>query len=232
MALIYKFTDEDIKNFIVDSPEKSYTLGFLWGDGCLKRFKNKQGYSNIVYPGYEIVKEDFDNIQNLFNYWNIEWKIHFRNRKGRKPQGNAYTFNRNFGYFLSKYDYLNKSNCCPTSILSIIPEKLKKYWWRGFLDADGCFYVKNKASQLSFSGSYGLSWKELQLLFTSLGIEKYQIQQRIHKNSKSSSIRISSKESICKFGNYIYQDNLHIGLKRKFLKFLEIKNNCLLQTSI
>lgn len=218
------FTDTDINNFIVDCPKKAYSLGFLWGDGHLKSFKHVDGStSDVHYPYLGIVKEDFDCIKEIFNIWG-EWKCKYRKRENRREQGEMINFNRNFGWFLTKYDYLHKSKMEPSKILSIIPEYLHKYWWRGFIDADGCFYYNKKASQLSISGSFEIKWQEFEKILLSLNINKYQKQYRDHKKSKSSCIRISNKNDIIKLGDYIYYDNLSLGLKRKYDKFIKIKN--------
>ena len=37
-------------------------------------------------------------------------------------------------------------------------------------------------------------------------------------------VLISNKEDVIKFGNYLYSDNF-IGLKRKYEKYLHIKNS-------
>lgn len=218
MALIIRFTDQDIEKFIINSPQKAYTLGFLWGDGHLKHFNNKNGISDIRYISLEIVRDDLDPIKEFFNDWGT-WNISYRTRKNRREIGNIISFDRNFGYFLTKNNYDIKSSAEPTKILSIISDELKMYWWRGFIDADGCFYHKNKSHQFSIAGAFGVSWQETINLFTKLDIIKYQVQQRIHKKSKSSAIRISNKNDIIKLGNYIYNDKISIGLKRKYDKY-------------
>lgn len=215
------------KKYFVDSPEKAYTLGFIWGDGRLTTFKNNGIKSNIHYISLEIVKEDLDKISKLFFVWG-NWKFYYRNRVGRKPQGTIILFDKDFGWWLTKHDYLIKSNSEPTKILSKIPNKFKAYWWRGFTDADGCFYQNKKSylNQFSLVGAHNQSWSETIKLFNKLNIDKYLVQNRIqNKKSKSSSIRLNSLPNIIKFGNFIFKDNLNIGLERKYLKFLDIRNH-------
>ena len=225
MALRKQFSNKNIEQFIVDSPEKAYVLGFLWGDGTVKSYKLSDGsISNNHYVEVEIVREDFEKIEKLFEVWG-KWTKRFRKRIGRREQGILHIADGNFGWFLVQNDFEKKSISEPTKILSIIPNKYRCYWWRGFIDADGCFYAGNKTSQFSIAGNYELNWGETVKLFDELDIRKYQVQHRIHQKSKSSAIRISNKNSIIKLGEYLYQDKLHIGLRRKYEKLLLIKSS-------
>lgn len=208
---------EDIK---INIPEQAYTLGFIWGDGSLNKVTN----SNLIYPRIEVEKNDFDQIIDLFKCWG-NWSIFYRHRKKRKEQGNACLCDTRIGWFLMINDYLSKSKVSPHKILSLVPDNLKHYWWRGYCDADGCFYVGTKSTyQLSIAGSFEQDWSEAELLFNKLEIQTYKISRRTQQNVEktktyhNSIIRITNKKDICKFGNYIYKGN-EMGLLRKFEKF-------------
>jgi hypothetical protein len=226
MAYITQFSEQDISHFVVNSPEKAYTLGFMWGDAHLTRYKIKTGQSNIHYPKLEIVRDDLLVIKDLFSVWG-DWICRFRSRPNRRPQGEIALFDSSFGWFLAQHDYLIKSISEPTKILSVIPKELKQYWWRGFIDADGCFYLNKRWStnQFSIAGSFALTWDETIKMFSQLDIDKYQVQHRLNTKSSNSVIRISNPNSIVKLGNYIYANNLHIGLQRKYDKYALIKNS-------
>ena len=226
MAYLTQFSEQDISHFVVDSFEKAYTLGFLWGDAYMKHVKAKTGISQVYYPGLEIVRDDLLVIKDLFSVWG-DWICRFRSRPNRRPQGEIALYDSKFGWFLAQHDYVIKSISEPTKILSIIPEDLKQYWWRGFIDADGCFYHNDRWStnQFSIAGAFELPWDETIKMFRQLGIDQYQVQHRTHSKSKSSAIRISNPNSIVKLGDYIYADNLHIGLQRKHNKYAMIKNS-------
>lgn len=217
------------KKIIIDSAEKAYTLGYLWGDGNLHSYKYKNNItrSNVYYPKLEIKRADLDNVIHLFSVWG-NWKTYYRTRPNRKEQGKIQLFDKEFGWFLYQNDYLTKSISEPTKILSVIPKKLQAYWWRGFVDADGCFYVHKKQylKQFSLAGSFEQRWKEVEKLFNALHIVKYEKRyiENIKLGSRSSNIRICNKNDIIKFGNYIYSNKLTIGLKRKYDIFLNIKS--------
>jgi len=216
------------KKIKITTAEEAYTLGFLWGDGYLNHPKN----SNIYYPYVGIVKSDFDDIINTFKCLG-EWHSYYRKRENRKEQGEGYLCDSIVGWFLKENDYSRKSSCAPYKILSLIPENLQHYWWRGYVDADGCFYSnpKNYVSQFSIAGSYNQDWGATEHLFKTLNISNYKICQRTHenyknsKNAKDSIIRITNKKDILKIGYYVFKGKNEIGLKRKYKKFLLIANN-------
>ena len=221
-----KFIGNDcVIEYHIDTIEKAYTLGFLWGDGHLTSSKYKDGNSSDVhYVALEIAKTDLDKIIDLFSVWG-EWNLSIRKRENRQEQGQIILIDKYFGWFLTQNDYVVKSNVEPTKILSLIPEELKPYWWRGYIDSDGCFYnnTTQYLNQFSLAGTFQQEWNEAENLFKSLDILKYSKQYRNTGKSKSSTIRINNRKDITKLGSYIYSDNLPVGLERKYNKYLEIK---------
>jgi DNA-binding transcriptional regulator WhiA len=92
---------------------------------------------------------------------------------------------------------------------------LHKYFFRGWIDADGCLtrLLKNKYV-VTVSGSYHQDWSEFKKISKKLGF-KYKISKSIAKNgNKSSYVYIGGKESVMKFLKHVYS-GLPIGLSRK-----------------
>jgi len=205
------------------TPEVAYILGLLWADGYI-------GKNNAV--NIQAVRTDLDLLYKHF-LTTGNWKIYYRTPKNRKEQATIHKGNMMLANFLKENDYTIKSDKSACKILSIIPENLKHYWFRGVVDGDGCFYIRNKKSyQFSLASSYQQDWTYFEDLLKSLNI-KYNIQRRIQirKNlpsTQSSVIRISNKNTIKILGEYIYQNYEidKIGLHRKYEKFLQIKANC------
>jgi hypothetical protein len=192
----------------------------LWGDGYLSHPKN----NFCIYPTIQIQREDYEKIIDTFQSIG-KWKTYYRTRENRKEQGNGVLCDNIWGYFLKNNDYLIKSEVSPSKILSHIPNELKHYWWRGYIDADGCFYTRNNVYQFSLAGSYNQDWSESEKLLASLGV-KFSVKKRIqNKKSKSSIVSISNRNGIILFGEYLYGGKISIGLKRKLDKFLIIKNS-------
>ena len=203
----------------VNTPELSYLLGLLWGDGSLGNTKN-EGRNKYVYLG--INTEDFEDISYLFKNWHNSSRIRKNRTKGISEVKN---YDVNFSSFLFKNGYADKSIKSPSLILKHIPDDLKHYFWRGYSDADGCFYVsKNKkTTQYALAGSYEQDWTDFEDLLKSLNI-KYTIRRAYLKNSKYSAVRFCKKSHFIKFGEYIYQGKV-FGLNRKYRKFTEVIPN-------
>lgn len=163
--------------------------------------------------GIEAVKKDLDELKSIFE--NVgEWNYYERHRKNRKKSLIIRTNNRPIVEFLINNDYGNKSKVSADKILNLIPEQNKSYFLLGFFDGDGGIYKYKEKNHLriSFAGSYEQDWYWMENILTKLNIT-YQLYKRIFKNSKGSEIVFSKKDSVIKFYNYIYKDE--IGLKRK-----------------
>jgi hypothetical protein len=202
--------------------EIAYFLGFLWADGYLVRYTNKT--SNTYGVRMEINSEDANDI------WDVmmsigNWNIQKRKRKSTWKETTNFNVNsKDLLTFLEKHDYHIKSSEEPTSILSVIPDNLKPYWWRGFFDGDGyiSFAEKGKGRwrSLGFSATFEYKWSELIRLSTELNIEKY-IDYKAKPNSKghsSSKFTINRISDMEKMVNYLLKSDLGLNRKTKKLK--------------
>lgn len=195
----------------------TYLLGYLWSDGHIERYRSV----------LEIIEEDalciLDDIKKISFLKICTMK---RQRKGRKPQMSIYFCDSKFyDSYMSKY-FINKSISAPISLLDDIPEDLRRYFYLGLIDGDGCFYFKNKTRQFVISSSYDQDWTHVENLFKYLNIKQYEIRHTVNKNeSKNSIIRIKKHNEIESIYNYLYPNGYEIGLKRKFNKCKEIIDN-------
>ena len=214
--VIHKVNEE---NFISNiTKESAYLLGFIWGDGYIINTERQ----NMIK--IECVTEDIDQLRETIDATG-SWTYNKRQRPNRKEITLVSTSNKELVEFCIDNDYKNKSKASPNKICSLIPNNLIKYFILGWIDADGCFYRNEKynTSQLYLSGSYEQDWNFIENFYTKLGI-KYKIQRIIRSASKYSCIRVTNKLSIIKIGDIIYSDL--IPLKRKYNKYLSIKNYC------
>lgn len=207
-----------MKNYIdenaylnVTEPEMAYLLGFIWADGYIKKYS----------MGINFIKSDYDEIKNVFDKTGI-WSCAIRNRQGRKESVDVRMSKKVFCDFLKSKGYDNKSYISP-SLYYTLNANMRRYFIKGIIDGDGCFYIsKNlKTRQFSITSTYEQNWQYMIDLCNELNI-KYNIKLTINKKSKYSQFRILKLYDIKKIGDYIYHDNIHIGLNRKYLKFKKI----------
>lgn len=199
----------------------AYTLGLLWADGSIG-FANNRTKTPIIK--HSCVSTDYDDISKAINIAYPFRNFITKNIGSYSTKKNSmvcsWMSNRKLGQFLIDNDYRNKSTS-PDKILSLIDPKFKRYWFRGYFDGDGCLSIKYKGHKsLTFTSCSTQDWRFVKDLFVELKIEKFK--ERIVKSRgfESSQIRITRKEDILKFCNYIFEDYDNVGLKRKYEKYL------------
>lgn len=211
-----------------DINEKTaYFFGFFWGDGGMKS-KGKPTTPKIC-----IAKNDSDVLAPIFaDCFDFNYSEYAQ--EGRKIRG-IFTFkDKNLKKFLFEMDCMDKSFKAPSKLLNLIPSQYHKYFWRGYIDADGCFYKRKskRGGTFSISSSLDQDWLETETWLKSLGVNNFSIFRKETKSGNSSVIEVKYGPEIKKIGHFIYGDLFDgIGLKRKFNKFQEISNSLLDMTS-
>lgn len=198
--------------------ESVYILGLLWADGHV-RLENKT-------TSISCKQSDIDEVIPVFlktGDWLISKPLRkFFNNNEVKTQKKIHTTTWGLFDTLKEYGYSTKTNGCPNYMLNKIPNNLKKYWYRGFLDGDGCIRLgKNYGSSIVFSGTYNQDWSFMENLCCYLNI-RYLIDRRIVKLGSYSYFIIYRKNDVKLLGDYLYSDYDNIGFSRKYKKYLEI----------
>lgn len=219
----------DNKNEIT-TPEQAYVFGLLWADGYLGyNYKRKTAYSVCL----RLQKEDFLIIKNTLITSNIgNWKFYTHRSKSDKPSWKptlqADIHNKSLCDRLIELDFDKKSYIKPEKILMLIPSNLQKFWWRGYFDGDGCFYIKKDGrGAISLSSSYNQDWSHVEELCRNINIQKYRILRYVSKKGhKSSGIIVERVSDRLLLGSYLYTnfENEKIGLTRKYQKFTQMQN--------
>ena len=211
-----------------NTAEIAYMLGFLWADGYIEHSKKYNSCKTCL----KIVSNDMKEIKHLFDSTGT-WKCYTYKTKDTWQSTTTLSTTNPFLYnFLLENDYDKKSFVSPTKILKVIPDELKCYFFLVFSDGDGCFYInKNNpysyCKQYSIAGTYNQDWCDFENLMEEFGCDYTTENVLSKKGYKSSFLRITNKKSLLSFGKYIYKtiEKDKIGLKRKYNKFIEIKNH-------
>ena len=106
-----------------------------------------------------------------------------------------------------------------------IPKKYQRYWFRGFVDGDGCWYcnLKLRRKQFNISSHYEQDWSFVESFLMSLELP-YRVYRKNYKNKSSTLELKGGKDSYLKLGNYLYRgfEKDGIGLNRKYNKWKDI----------
>lgn len=228
------YTVDEMQFETPNTPVVSYILGLMWADGNLYIKRNKKTDICKYKATVTVNEKDGLYLKNIFTktgtwvvYTNFKSKSFVKEKLS--PTTSFATSNYFIGKFLEEHDYHKKSTVSPSKILSLIPPHLRHYWWRGYFDGDGCFYIKEKNNNLNctviFTSTYEQDWSSLEQLCRDNDIKYYLTRKinnkRLRKNGEScrySDIRINSTRKCLRFLNYIYSGE-QFGLNRKFLKF-------------
>lgn len=186
----------------------AYFLGFFWGDGSVR---------NGAVIG--IVNDDGLKIENIFEKC-VPFKKSLYQPKNKRLQSYYYFRDKCFFSFLIENDYWDKSNLSPTKILSRIPKENHRYFWLGYVDADGCFYKRKGriGGAFSLSGSYEQDWSDFLILLKELEIENFFYFQKAFSSGRSSVFEIKYGPDLFRLSKYLYPNDFEFGLKRKFDK--------------
>lgn len=205
------FTDEEI-----------YILGFLWADGYLNGNDQKRNLQcDIGYDDFLDLEKTFEKVGKWGKHKRLASIKNGVSRKDRMCLTISDT--KLINKFIA-LDFDKKGLIPPEKLLTRIPKKKQYLFYRGYIDGDGCFYITNKAKHFFIGSTYNQNWSHIKQLFKKLNINKYNIQQSTSKlGHKASRIRISNLDGVKKIAQYIYQDRLDIGLKRKYEK---VKDYC------
>jgi len=219
-------TDYFTTNF---TPESSYILGLLWADGYVSSTRNDIRISAIA-EDVKCYLPAFQTTGIWLDFWNN------RQYKGRnsKPQGTLMCSNKQLKDFLVEHKYY-PHNIESTTIIDLIPKNLQHYWYRGFVDGDGCWTHSQTSRVLPsenintftnrkfvITGALEQDWSFFSNLLDNLETN-YKI-NRYNKVNRYSHLTMTGKENFRKLGKYLYQGhpNDQIGLPRKHQKYLGI----------
>jgi len=206
---------DDITNNI--NEYSSYLLGLIWTDGYLSKNRNTVGIT--------MVSDDLNKIEWIF-YKTGNWYKQSRKRKGKRESTSLDAYNPNLYDSLCLLGFLEKSKISPFKVFEIIPKNYIKYFFRGIIDGDGCFYVNKRqyTYQFSICSTYDQDWSFYIYFFKNKFID-FKIKRRIqNKKSRSSIIQICKKSEIKELIYFVYDgyDSDKIGLKRKYDKAMSI----------
>lgn len=205
----------------IDTEEKAYFLGFLYGDGCVCR-----QHCGIYILGLQSDEQVFMDLSKIIKS-NCPLK-----RVTRKGKSKIYTIFR--FYSLKMKNDLHKLGVTPNKTKTIeyphnhIPKHLAHHFIRGLFDSDGC--VTCSEDSRGTSKRYTANWNIHSTKSMLLSIKAIMANSEVFTNELShdkrcyenSAILSTSKvENLYKIREYLYKDST-ICLERKKSRFDEI----------
>ena len=209
---------------IIDNEKKAYLLGFIYGDGCISKYKERDGrirYSTKI----SLQEEDSDilhKIKDEFNFFSLgkfDYSKYNTNSQKQvsltKRSKDLFEDLKDNGVYASK-SFKNKDKL----LVPKIEKGLMRHFLRGLWDADGSFYSTTKRPNLLHSeicsASKGLI-EEVDKVLIGEGIKTLGVRKKRNKKSFLYSITIVKTEDIQKLIDYLYKDS-NIFLDRKYEK--------------
>ncbi len=196
----------------LNTPEKAYWLGFLWGDGC-----NATDNNSIMLS---LKASDIEHIAKFVKALGSNHPI--ATRKGITPTGKEKYYsvvsitNKHLSEKLESYGMI-KNKTCNLRWPEALPEEFANHFIRGKFDADGCLCVTNPRKFYFCVTSFKGFLKELGSRFSKNADVTCLISDFYSKpESSAGNIWIAGNRQILKVLNWMFRDHGGFYLERKY----------------
>ena len=209
----------------INTEEKAYWFGFIYGDGYLTQTQNTLRFGlSIMQPDYlHMVKFknaiNFDGNINTYEVSSSGYKI---GTKYCRIIISDDIFSKNL---VSHGLVEHKSNIMKAPIG--IPEELVRHWIRGFMDANGSIMITKNKDNDNYSYQIGFTSTEEVLDYIQSYLLKYKAINRTYQYRKRkkdhivTQLAFGGNYQVKQFLDFIYE-NANIWLDRKHERYLEL----------
>lgn len=215
---------------IIDTEEKAYILGFLASDGCVTYNEETKSY----YIKVVVNSIDRDLLIQFKKAFGTEAEVKTFKTFTHLPQGGECESEMSSLLLCSKYltKQLIKYGVTPKKSLtldidySLVPDNLKRHFWRGLFDGDGTFglFGKKKLLEVSLTTSKNMAEHTKEEILKFFPESKIGCYLRKECSGNTYNMIFTTQKDGLNFLSYMYEDS-NIRLERKYQKYLEIKNN-------
>lgn len=217
--------DENYFNEI-DTPEKSYFLGFLYADGYNHKCETRKSSSSV---NLSLAEEDSYILELLIRQVSSDKPIQRISFSGRQHSCRLALCSYKLCEALEKRGCM-RNKTFKLTFPDFLEEHLISHFIRGYLDGDGSIYFcpgkpgKSVAYNLDFVGNLPFIESLGKLL-----IHKFKVKPNIRIANKKTAkqpiyrLRLCSKHKIIEILEWLYKDKGEFYLKRKFKKLESIK---------
>ena len=216
---------------VIDTQEKAYLLGFLYGDGTISTYltSGNRRYQTKI----SIQVGDIDIIETLYKIFSFFTKGHFDYSKYNPNTGEQVSISKSskelyndlmLNGLYPRKSYENKDKLH----IPNIDDELIPHFIRGFFDADGSVYVQYNRKNLiriEFCSVSKTLIYELDSYLKTKNIESWCVREKKPKAKSKQMLYVLSyikTSEVMKLIDYMYKDST-ISLKRKRIKCLEHK---------
>lgn len=210
MAKKNRYTYND-KIFLPPFDDKSaYLLGFIAGDGYVSRFNVTIGLARADHGFLKRVARAFQTDKGIYEY--ADKKGHETSRLVISSRAIAKSLH-NLGLYPAKSHTYE-----PDVTLACLPKSLRRHYWRGLFDADGCagYYPNRKTCNMTLVGSKGTIRS-----FINMGFRVTGNKLNMHKCDNVYRAVFSGYKDSARLSDFLYRD-ARLFLGRKYNKACNI----------